>query len=309
LTLFEAVGSFQRHIQAEKSRSIETVRAYLGDMKDFRSYLEQCGHNQQLSDVTTIDSVHIRGFVAFKFQKVNRKSVCRKIACLRSFFKFLIREGLVEVNPCRTIRSPKLEKPLPRALSVDETERFFSGNSTMASRDRAIFELLYSSGLRAGELCLAKIKDLDLENGWIKVHGKGNKERFVPLGSQAAKALRNYLDERMIRMMRSRRMDSQESLFLNNRGVGLSTRSIRRILKLWLEHANLGRDITPHVFRHSFATHLLQAGADLRSIQEMLGHTNLSTTQRYTGVDLRRLMEVYDKAHPRSMNVKDRSRP
>ncbi len=308
MTLLEAVRSFQRHLQSEKSRSTETVRAYLGDLRDFVSFLEQCGHNQQLSDVTTIESVYIRGFVAFKFRKVKKESLCRKIACLRSFFKFLIREGLVEVNPCRTIRSPKLERPLPRALSVDETERFFAGNCKMAARDLAIFELLYSSGLRVGELSSVKINDLDLENGWIRVHGKGNKERFVPLGSKALQALRNYMDERMMRQMRVRQIDSHQTVFLNNRGFGLSSRSVRRILKSWLENANLGRDITPHVFRHSFATHLLQAGADLRSIQEMLGHSNLSTTQRYTGVDLRRLMEVYDKSHPRSMAEKDKSR-
>lgn len=292
-----AVELFVRHLRTEKGRSRETIRAYVADLEDFRSFLES---RDRLVAVNGISPLDIRSFTTSRFGTVSKTTIGRKLAALRTFFRFLIREGIVEANPASSITAPKRETPLPRTLTVDEADRFFSRNPDMNSRDRAIFELLYSSGLRVSELTSLKLEDVDLKNGWIRVMGKGSKERYVPVGSKAREALEAYLPVRDMLILRSRVPGSSSSLFLNSRGGPLSDRSVRRILKHYVETAELGRDASPHTFRHSFATHLLQGGADLRSIQELLGHSSLSTTQRYTRADLGRLLEVYDRAHPRS---------
>lgn len=293
----QAVQLFARHLQTERARSPETVRAYLADLASFRDYLKSSGASDRVDE---IDVFHVRGFLAGCYGKIKKVSVGRKLAAIRTFFRFLARERLVSTNPAAGIRSPKREKPLPRALTVDEIDRFFSRNPEMRTRDQAIFELLYSSGLRVGELATLKVEDVDLRNGWVRVRGKGNKERYVPVGSRALKALEHYLHFRSLRERERAADRSNAALFLNCRGGPLSSRSIRRILKAYLDTAGLSREASPHAFRHSFATHLLHGGADLRSIQELLGHASLSTTQRYTRVDLGRLMEVYDRSHPRS---------
>jgi integrase/recombinase XerC len=296
----EAVKLFIRHLETEKLRSRETVRAYRSDLADFCNFLKGSGGTRELESVDRIDSFHLRGFVANRFGKIAKPSVGRKLAALRTFFRFLARERIVTGNPVSGIRAPKRDHPLPRALSVDEMDRFFSRNSGMGARDSAIFEFLYSSGLRVGELTSLKITDLDLGNGWVRVLGKGRKERYVPVGSKALQALAAYLPVRAVIDTRSSGLRSRGALFLNERGGPLSSRSVRRILKQWLDAAELTRNASPHTFRHSFATHMLHGGADLRSIQELLGHAGLSTTQRYTKVDLGKLMEIYDRAHPRS---------
>jgi len=295
----EAVQRFIRHLEVEKLRSKETVRAYASDLRDFRIHLQAHGVGA-LKHVNTIDALHVRGFMAGRFGKVKKVSAGRKLAALRTFFRFLVREGVIATNPAAGVRAPKREKPLPKALSADEMDRFFTRNQDAVTRDLAIFELLYSSGLRVGELTSLDRDDVDLENGWVRVIGKGNKERYVPVGSRAVEALRAYLPLRAAIAANDKVAAEDRALFLNVRGGRLSSRSIGRILKVSLHHAGIARDASPHAFRHSFATHLLQGGADLRSIQELLGHSSLSTTQRYTKVDLGRLMEVYDKAHPRS---------
>jgi len=287
---------FQRHLQSEKGRSPETVRAYLADLADFRRFVEDSAHN----DVCSVDVYHVRGFVADRFGKVKKVSVGRKLAAVRTFFRFLVREGIVSSNPAQGIRAPKKEKTLPKAMTVDEMDRFFSRNNEMQSRDTAIFELLYSSGIRVGELTSLKSHDVDLENGWVRVIGKGNKERYVPVGRKAIDALTEYLPLRGLIEVNQLPGKGRDALFLNAQGGALSSRSVRRILKTYLDAAEIPQDASPHTFRHSFATHLLHGGADLRSIQEMLGHASLSTTQRYTRMDLGRLMEVYDRSHPRS---------
>ncbi len=302
----EAVVLFTRHLVSEKARSPETVRAYLSDLEDFRQYLGGSGASKELREVDRIDVFHIRGFIASRFGKIKKGSVGRKLAAIRTLFRFLVRERVVESNPAAGVRAPKRERALPRALSVDEVDRFFSRNPDMANRDRAIFELLYSSGLRVGELTSLKVRDLDLGNGWVRVKGKGNKERYVPVGSKAVAALEVYVPARAVLETQTGSLRSGEALFLNSRGGPLSSRSVRRILKSCLDTAGLARNASPHAFRHSFATHLLQGGADLRSIQELLGHASLSTTQRYTKVDLGKLMEVYDRSHPRSGTSKKR---
>jgi len=301
----EAVKLFLRHLETEKLRSKETVRAYRSDLADFRFFLKSSGGSRELESVDRIDSFHLRGFVADRFGKIAKPSIGRKLAALRTFFRFLLRERIVATNPVSGIRAPKRDRPLPRALSVDDMDRFFSRNPGMRERDCAIFELLYSSGLRVGELTSLKVADLDMGNGWVRVLGKGSKERYVPVGSKALRALKTYLADREAVDSRTCGMRSSGALFLNERGGPLSSRSVRRILKHWLDCAGLARNASPHTFRHSFATHMLHGGADLRSIQELLGHAGLSTTQRYTKVDLAKLMEIYDRAHPRSGVLRD----
>ncbi len=304
LTFDDALTIFQRYLMTEKMRSPETVRAYMADLKDFRVYLESSTAKKELANVDRIDQFHVRGFLASRFNKISKVSVGRKLAAIRTFFRLLIREEIIAANPAGSIKAPKRDKPLPRALSVDEVDRFFSRNSDRQKRDLAIFELLYSSGLRIGELTSLNVRDIDLNNGWVRVVGKGSKERYVPVGSRAAAALKNYLPLRALVERQSVSPNNRSALFLNARGGRLSSRSIRRILKSFLGSSGVERDVSPHAFRHSFATHLLHGGADLRSIQELLGHASLSTTQRYTKMDLGRLMEVYDRSHPRSGAVR-----
>lgn len=286
-------------------RSPQTVKAYMADLCDFRDFLQGSPFSASLDDVSLIDKNCVRSFLARKFGKIAKSSVGRKLAAIRSFFRFLVRENVLSGNPAATLTAPKKEKSLPRALNVDEMERFFSRNSESFLRDRAMFELLYSSGLRVGELVSIRLSDIDLKNGWVRALGKGSRERYVPVGDKALKALQQYLAQRkMIETSNPMKANNGE-LFLNLKGGPLTDRSVRRILKALLLNAGILRDASPHCFRHSFATHLLHGGADLRSIQELLGHSNLSTTQRYTKVDLGRLMEVYDRSHPRSGFTKD----
>lgn len=286
-------------------RSPQTVRAYQADLSDFRDYLQKSPYSSAVDDVVKIDKACVRAFLARKFGKIAKSSVGRKLAAIRSFFRFLVREGVLQANPAATLTAPKKEKSLPRALNVDEMQRFFSGNSESLLRDRAIFELLYSSGLRVGELVSITLNDIDLKNGWVRVLGKGSKERYVPVGEKALRALEEYLIQRKMIETANPMKANKGELFLNLKGGPLTDRSVRRILKNLLLNAGILRDASPHCFRHSFATHLLHGGADLRSIQELLGHSNLSTTQRYTKVDLGKLMEVYDRSHPRSGFTKD----
>jgi integrase/recombinase XerC len=300
LTFDDAVRVFRRYLVAERMRSPETVRAYMADLDGFRSFLEASATEKELNEVASIDQFHVRGFLASRFGKIKKVSVARKLASIRTFFRVLVRERVIPSNPAASIRAPKRDRPLPRALSVDDMDRFFSRNTDRGKRDLAMFELLYSSGLRVGELVSLRVQDLDLNNGWVRVIGKGNKERYVPVGSRAVAALRAYLPIRSLLKSATGVLENQSALFLNFRGARLSSRSVRRILKAFLSSSGIARDVSPHAFRHSFATHLLHGGADLRSIQELLGHSSLSTTQRYTKVDLGQLMSVYDRAHPRS---------
>lgn len=300
MNLENAIEAFRRHLETEKMRSSNTVKAYMNDLNEFKDYLGTLCQKGALRNIGHVDKNTIRGFLAKKYGRIAKASAGRKLAAIRSFFKFLVREGVLVSNPAASITSPKKEKALPRSLNADEMDRFFSRNSDAFSRDVAIFELLYSTGIRVGELVSITLNDIDLQNGWVRVMGKGSKERYVPVGSKALEALRVYLNTRRVIETSSKTKNNKGILFLNLRGGPLSDRSVRRILKELLLNAGIVRDASPHCFRHSFATHLLHSGADLRSIQELLGHSNLSTTQRYTKVNLASLMEVYDRSHPRS---------
>ena len=255
-------------------------------------------------EMEKVDRMAIRKYLSFLHRKNKKSSIARKISTLRSFFKYMVREQVIPSNPAKGVSTPKVEKTLPTTLTVDEAFRLMESPTTFSEkpsegskekglRDRAILELLYSSGLRVSELVGLNSNQLDLDLGIVRVMGKGRKERIVPVGVKAIKALEAYLEKRGM-------LEGGEPIFVNSVGGRLTARSVGRLMKRYTRHSGIFRKVSPHSLRHTFATHLLDAGADIREIQEMLGHSSLSTTQRYTHVSMGKLMEVYDKAHPRS---------
>ncbi|MBI4368554.1 MAG: tyrosine recombinase XerC [Candidatus Omnitrophica bacterium] len=287
-----SIERFLHFLEAEKNASPHTIKNYRSDLAEFFRFLGTV-------KVSDVNYLAIRRFLAhLKEKEFLRSTVSRKLACLKSFFKYLTREHLVENNPASGIATPKKERRLPSFLEMKEVEHLLEstvGDSWEMKRNRAILETLYSSGIRVGELVGLNLEDVDLLSGLVKVRGKGKKERIVPLGSCAAKAIKEYLDVLS--------MDAERAsvpLFLNRQKTRLTDRSVRRILLKCAQRAALKKDISPHTLRHTFATHLLDRGADLRSVQELLGHTHLSTTQIYTHVSAKRLREAYDQAHPRA---------
>jgi integrase/recombinase XerC len=294
----EFIEKFLRHLQLEKNASVHTLRAYRKDLSRFFSEWSVKPEEASFSDV--------RAFVAsLSASGLKKSSMARMLSTLRAFFKFLNREGFLrESNPARLVPTPKQEKKLPRFLTVEEAFGLMEGPAEMGfgpARDRAVLELLYSSGLRVSELSGLDLDDLNQKEFQVKVKGKGKKERMVPVGGKAMEAVKGYMLERFMlkRTLRDNAVNKNPSsaLFLNRRGTRLSERSVRRIVVRYAR-AVLGSSLNPHALRHTFATHLLQSGADLRVIQELLGHASLSTTQRYTHLDLKKLMEVYDRSHP-----------
>jgi len=245
----------------------------------------------------------VREFLAYLYgQNYTKSTTARKLATLRSFYKFLIRRNQVSVNPLSTIRTPKQEKRLPKCLDLEQVQKLLDapGDADLLSaRDKAMLEVLYSSGIRVSELVELEMADLDLQEGVLRVKGKGRKDRFTPIGSQAIKALQRYFE---LRNADGKCQQSRHGarVFLNKHGEALSTRSVRRKLDKYLVQAGLDPGISPHTLRHSFATHLLNNGADLRSVQELLGHQSLSTTQIYTHLSTSRVKQAYDQAHPRA---------
>jgi integrase/recombinase XerC len=289
------IDRFARYIDAERNLSPHTQAAYLRDLSEFQAFLERNGGFDREA-LARIDSFLLRRYLA-ELHKINqRTSIARKLSTLRTFFRYLVREGFLTCNPAEGLSTPKVSSYLPKTLSVDEAHALMErgyGSTLLDLRDRAIVELLYSSGLRVSELTGLDVGALDLREQLVRVLGKGRKERIVPVGRKAYEALVTYLEARGM-------PDAEDPLFVNARGGRLTTRSVQRNLKFRLIKAGLIKDISPHALRHSFATHLLDGGADLRAIQELLGHASLSTTQKYTQVSVDQLMAVYDKAHPRS---------
>ncbi len=288
------IDEFITSLKAEKDVSAHTIRAYSNDLKEFHSFSDKKPED--------IDNLEIRSFLAsLHYRKLKKSSISRKLATIRSFYKYLHKEGYVKTNPAKLVSSPRLPKPLPKFLTIDETFSLMNapeGDTFKATRDKSVIELLYSSGLRVSELTYLDISDLDIKESLVRVKGKGKKERITPVGSNAMTAIKNYLPERISLKKKS------QALFLNNRGGRLTQRSVRRILLQYCRTAGLKGYPSPHTLRHTFATHLLHGGADLRAIQELLGHSSLSTTQRYTHVDIAHLSEVYDKAHPMASGKK-----
>ncbi|MEZ0329756.1 MAG: tyrosine recombinase XerC [Dissulfuribacterales bacterium] len=298
-TMQRFIDEFIDFLLAERGMSEKTASAYRRDITAFQKATGALNP----AEITSRD---IRHHLAALLQKgLSRATIARNLACLRSFFRFLVRQGKVTSNPAEEIHSPKPEKRLPAYLTVDETTELLNAqpvHTFQAVRDNAILELLYSTGIRVNELCGLDMDDLRLSPEMVKVHGKGGKDRIVPFGSKAKRALSAYLTKRTDLLNRLKL--SQNAVFLNARGGRLTTRSVERTIKQKCLQAGLSNDITPHSLRHSMATHMLEGGADLRSIQEILGHASIATTQRYTHLDIDRLTEVYRSAHPRSKNDK-----
>jgi integrase/recombinase XerC len=305
----EHIDQFMRYLTLEKGASEHTCRSYLNDLSHFAGFLSTSGLFQTSQggevDVSRVDRDIIRVYLRALFRSNKRNSIARKLASIRSFFQYLVREGIISGNPAKGVATPKTEKYLPHTLTIDEVFRLLDAPDTsnlLGTRDRAILELLYSSGIRVGELTQLNCDDVDLELGITKVLGKGRKERIVPIGSKASEAIRDYLGTR--RSSSGNR--DQSPLFVNARGGRLTDRSVRRVVGKYGKQCGLAKNIGPHALRHTFATHLLDSGADLRDIQELLGHVSLSTTQKYTHVSIDGLMDVYDRSHPRSWRNRKR---
>ena len=289
------IDRFQQFLAVERNLSSHTCAAYRRDLDEFHAFLATHG-GAESTVLTRIDHLLLRRYLAELHKRNQRTSIARKLSALRTFFRYLVREGVLPGNPAEAVATPKRNRYLPKTLSVDEATALMDrghGPTLLALRDRAILELLYSSGLRVSELTGLNVGGLDLRERLVRVLGKGRKERIVPVGRKAHQALGAYLEARGA-------VDDDQPLFTNHRGGRLTPRSVQRHLKVRLLKAGVLKDISPHALRHSFATHLLDGGADLRAIQELLGHASLSTTQRYTQVSVDQLMAVYDRTHPRS---------
>ena len=285
------IDKFINYLKVEKNASGHTLKNYSIDLNSFFLFLDG-------KDIAEVDHLTLRRFLAqLRSKAYSKRTIARKLASLRSLFKFLYREGHIRSNPITSISSPKLDKKLPKFLDVGQVTRLIlkPDTATIAGlRDRAILETLYSTGIRVSELVGLDIQDIDFISGVVKVFGKGSRERMVPIGEEALGAIRRYNDKK------DKREKARDAVFLNNRGGRLTDRSVRRMLDKYIHACAIEEKISPHSLRHSFATHLLDRGADLRSVQELLGHMNLSTTQIYTHVTMDRLKAVYDKAHPRA---------
>jgi len=303
--LEEYLKQFLQHLRYERNVSQHTLRNYSSDLEQFRDYLILKGKVSDIP-VAEIDHLTIREWMASLHADHKKTSVARKLASLRTFFQFLVREGVQENNPAKLVATPKVERKLPTHLSMEDAVRFIETpdlQTDLGRRDRAILEFLYATGMRVGELVNLSLKDIDFREKLVRVTGKRKKQRILPFGEPALQALMFYLNETRANFLNncppSERDD--QAVFLNYQGTRITTRSVGRMVDKYIKICTeINRDISPHSLRHSFATHLLDSGADLRDIQELLGHARLSTTQIYTQVSMEKLIEVYDKSHPKA---------
>ncbi|HXJ97085.1 MAG TPA: tyrosine recombinase XerC [Terriglobia bacterium] len=326
----ELIDRYVRYLQYERNASPHTIRNYVSDLHQFHDFLTRSAGSADASvpatpggpaesnppsdgpqdaravDVSAIDALQIRAYLASLFQNQKQKtSIARKLSSIRAFFKFLVRDGVLQTSPCVGLASPKLPKKVPRIMTEEQTNNLLDRlaeaapqGEPMMKRDRAILELLYASGLRVSELAGLDLRSANFGDKLVLVRGKGRKERMVPFGSKAAQALEEYFPVRERILVDNK--TSGQALFLNARGRRLTTRSVDRLVKKYVRLYGPKVRVSPHGLRHAFASHLLAEGADLRAIQEMLGHVSLSTTQKYTQVSIQKLIEVYDKAHPKA---------
>ena len=308
ISLSRAIDGFERYVADERRFSPRTVLAYRSDLDRFAGFWEgEFAHESaSKTPLSKLDTLAVRSYLAALHRaRLSNRSLSRHLSTLRSFFRWACREGHLAKSPAKGLPAPRVPKTLPRALTLPDTERLLDADSDDAfvpERERALFELLYATGLRVSEASGLDLEDVDFSSRLVRVTGKGRRERIVPFGEAAEDALRTWLPSRAALRHRAREgdADSGEPLFVNARGGRLTSRSMARLLKRRLRAAGLPAEISPHALRHTFATHLLQAGADLRAIQELLGHASLSTTQKYTHLDAARLREVYRSAHPKA---------
>jgi integrase/recombinase XerC len=291
----KAVADFLRHLR-ERNSSTHTLKAYSGDLANFSAYAGSRGWDR-------IDHIAIRGFLSQLYEKgLSKTSVARSLAAVRSLYRWLGREGVVEQNPAKLVATPKLPKKLPRVPTIEEMNSVLDGQmpeiAAFPERDRLMLELLYGCGIRNSELTGINLDDIRLSAEAILIRGKGKKERYVPFGDSAKNALAAYLPARQAVL--SGRRKNNPALLINQRGGRLTTRSVGRIIKKIAVAKGLSPDVHPHTLRHAFGTHMLEEGADLRAIQELLGHERLATTQRYTQLSMKHVLQVYDQTHPRA---------
>lgn len=291
----ESLDQYLEYLKYQKNYSENTLASYESDIRLFSQFLKEEG----IDDFLQVDNRFFRTYIMHLNSKdYKRKSIARKITSLRGFFRFMKKNNLIDENPAEKVRMPKAEKRLPLVLNevdmIDFLDNSFDLDTPLGLRDRAIFELLYSSGLRVSEL--TDLEKNMIQEDYLRVRGKGNKERVAPLGQKASQAIEAYLENARPKLDKG----LTDQVFLNNRGGPLTSRGVRYILDKYIKDYSINQKISPHVFRHSFATHLLNNGADLRTVQELLGHVNLSSTQIYTHVSKNRIMQVYNQAHPRA---------
>jgi integrase/recombinase XerC len=295
-TLVEkSVDQFLRSLR-ERNSSAHTIKAYAGDLENFSNYVGP-------RDFKSIDHVTIRGFLSHLYDRgLGKTSVARSLAAVRSLYRWLAQQGEVEQNPAKLVATPKLPKKLPRVPTIEEMNGVLDGQmpgvAAFPERDRLMLELLYGCGIRNSELIGINLEDIRMSNEAILIRGKGKKERYVPFGDSARAALAGYLPARQALLAEMKK--TTPALFINQRGGRLTTRSVGRIVKKIAVAKGLSPDVHPHTLRHAFGTHLLEEGADLRAIQEMLGHERLATTQRYTQLSMKHVLQVYDSTHPRA---------
>ncbi|HEY2867802.1 MAG TPA: tyrosine recombinase XerC [Pyrinomonadaceae bacterium] len=304
MKLTDVLTQFLQHLKYERNVSPHTLRNYESDLMQFRDHLLKIEKRDDVP-VADIDRLTIREWMAGLHGDHKKTSVARKIASLRTFFQFLIREGVVESNPAKMVATPKIERKIPNHLSMEEAVRFVESpdpNTDLGRRDRAILEFLYATGIRVGELVSLNLRDIDFRERLVRVVGKRKKERIVPFGEPARQALMHYLEaSRPIFLAECPPAErDDQAVFLHRRGGRLTTRSVGRMIDKYIRQCADVHNISPHGLRHTFATHLLDSGADLRDIQELLGHARLSTTQIYTQVSMEKMIDVYSKAHPKA---------
>lgn len=312
--LEDAIKAFAFHLEMERNLSPHTCRGYISDLRDFLNFMEGQqlgGISQEKKGLGDFDQLHLRMYLANLYKrKLQKTSIARKIAAMNTFFRYLIREGVIMVNPLAGVSAPRKDLLMPRHLSVDEVfdllgDRFTDDLKGM--RDRAVLEIFYSTGIRLSELTALNGEDVDFEQALIRVRGKGRKERIVPVGMPALKTLKDYLGKRVSLGESGSPAERKGPLITGRNNERINPRTVERIVDKYMRMSGNQKKISPHALRHSFATHLLDAGADLRSIQEMLGHESLSTTQHYTSVSVGRLMDIYDKSHPKARGGSSRA--
>lgn len=301
----DLINLFKSYIEDEKSYSKNTSISYIDDIYSLIHFLDR----EEFGDLQTVSTRIARFYIASLHEKYTPKSIARKISSLRSFYSFLTREELIKENPFLNVELPKTEKKLPKFIYPEEIESLFDSINTtkpLGKRDKLILELLYGTGVRVSELCNIKIKDIDFYQDLILIHGKGSKDRYVPIHKMLSKQLKDYILTTRTEFLKRSENQENDTVLLNFKGTSLTTRGVRLVIKRIIDNSEETFSLSPHKLRHSFATHLLDKGADLRSVQELLGHSSLSSTQIYTNVTKEKLKDSYMSAHPRAKRTKRR---